>query len=256
MALAVQATACTAAPPAAPSGATAIINTSTVTLAASPPPPAGTAIPVNFVDAVARVLPSVVLIEVQYGPGGAPGQPTATAGAGTGWIIAANGLIVTNDHVVANAATVTVTLASGTKYTPTSVQHAPQKDLAVLKINAQNLPAVAIGKSADLKLGQPVAAVGNALDLGARVTTGVVSQLNATVAYQGNLTLSGLIGTDATINPGNSGGVLIDINGAVVGITNGGIQDPTLDVENLGYAIAIDDAMPVINNLVAQIHQV
>jgi serine protease Do len=100
-------------------------------------------------------------------------------------------------------------------------------------------------------MGQPVAAIGNALNLGIRVTAGVVSQLNVPVSYSG-VSLTGLIETDASINPGNSGGVLINTSGEVVGIPSAGLEEANLDVENFGYAISINEALPVINNLIAQ----
>jgi serine protease Do len=222
----------------------------------SPPPSTTTPAsnsnsPVNFVDAVQQVLPSVVEIEITYGPQGAPGSPGTHAAAGTGWIIREDGLIVTNNHVVESAQTITVILADGSKHTSTAVQTSAGKDLAVVQIAAQNLPAVTIGDSSQLKMGQPVAAIGNALNLGIRVTAGVVSQLNVPVSYD-SVSLSGLIETDASINPGNSGGVLINTSGEVVGIPSAGLQDPNLDVENFGYAISINEATPVLNNLIAQ----
>jgi serine protease Do len=108
-----------------------------------------------------------------------------------------------------------------------------------------------IGDSSQLKEGQPVAAIGNALDLGVRVTAGVVSLLNVTITLSTNQTMNGLIETDAAINPGNSGGVLVTTSGEVVGITNAGLQGN--NVELFGYAIPINDAMPVINELMTQI---
>ena len=84
------------------------------------------------------------------------------------------------------------------------------------------------------------------------MTSGVVSQLNVPVSYN-NISLTGLIETDAAINPGNSGGVLINLAGQVIGVPNAGLQDSNLDVENFGYAITINEAMPVINTLVSQL---
>jgi serine protease Do len=207
--------------------------------------------PVDFVAAVQKVMPSVVEIEITYGPQGAPGDPRTHAAAGSGWILREDGLIVTNNHVVDSAQTITVILADGTRYTSTAVQGNAGKDLAVVKIAAQNLPAAVAGDSSQLKMAQPVAAIGNALNMGIRVTVGVVSQLNVPVSYDG-VSLNGLIETDASINPGNSGGVLINILGEVVGIPSAGLQDPNLDVEDFGYAISINEALPVINNLIAQ----
>jgi serine protease Do len=207
--------------------------------------------PVDFVAAVQKAMPSVVEIEITYGPQGAPGDPRTHAAAGTGWILREDGLIVTNNHVVDSAQTITVILADGTRYTSTAVQGNAGKDLAVVKIAAQNLPVAVTGDSSQLKMAQPVAAIGNALNMGIRVTVGVVSQLNVPVSYD-SISLTGLIETDASINPGNSGGVLINILGEVVGIPSAGLEDPNLDVEDFGYAISINEALPVINNLIAQ----
>lgn len=212
---------------------------------------ANTGSPTDFVAAVQKVIPSVVEIEVTYGPQGAPGDPTAKGGAGTGWVIKGDGLIVTNNHVIDGAQTITVILPDGAKHAATAVQANPGKDLAVIKIAAQNLPAVVTGDSSQLKIGQPVAAIGNALNLGIRVTAGVVSQLDVPANYD-NISLTGLVETDAAINPGNSGGVLITMLGEVVGIPNAGIQDPNIDVENFGYAISINEAVPVINSLISR----
>jgi serine protease Do len=232
--------------------------TSGETLTSTPtPPPTLTAVPASdFISGASRVLPSIVVIEVTYGAGGIPGQPLAQGAAGTGWILNENGFVVTNDHVVADAKTITVTLADGRKFTSSAVRSEPQRDLAVIKINAQNLPVASVGDSSTLKVGQMVAAIGNSLDLGIRVTGGLVSRLGTSATYsitgQGDITLNGLIETDATINPGNSGGVLIDTSGEVIGIVNAGLEGPNTDIEGFGYAIAINDAVPIINQLVSQ----
>ena len=197
-------------------------------------------------------MPSVVEIETTYGPGGAPGDPQANSGAGTGWVFRQDGIIVTNNHVVDGARTVTIIFSDGTKVQPQSIQAEASKDIAVIKVASGNLPAVTIGDSSQLKVGQQVAAIGNALNLGIRVTAGVVSQLNVPVSYD-NISLTGLIETDAAINPGNSGGILINFAGQVVGIPNAGLQDQNLDVENFGYAITINEAMPVINTLISRL---
>jgi serine protease Do len=224
-------------------------NTPTTT---STDTPGTSSAPTNFISAVQKVMPSVVKIEVTYGPQGAPGDPQATAASGTGWVVRSDGIIVTNNHVVDGAQTINTILPDGTQHAASNIKTNPGKDLAVFQIQVQNLPVATIGDSSQLMLGQPVAAIGNALNLGVRVTSGIVSQLNVTIDIS-NLTLSGLIETDATINPGNSGGVLIDLLGEVVGIPNAGLYDPNLDVENFGYAISINEAMPVINSLMAQI---
>ncbi len=181
-----------------------------------------------------------------------PADPTARGAAGSGWVIGQNGLIVTNNHVIDGAQTITVTLNDGRKFTATAVKANSGHDLAVVKINAQNLPSASIGDSSALKMGQPVAAIGNSLDMGLRVTGGLVSRLDVSVTYQTGLTINGCIETDTVINPGNSGGVLINTSGEVVGITNATLEGPSTDVEGFDYAIAISEAMPVINSLVSQ----
>jgi serine protease Do len=233
---------------------TTALSTSNTTVSTDKPASiVNTGLPSDFIEAIQRVMPSVVEIEVTYGPQGAPGDPTAKGGAGTGWVIRGDGLIVTNNHVIDGAQTVTVILMDGTKHITTAIQSNPEKDLAVIKIAAQNLPVAVTGDSSQLKLGQPIAAIGNALNLGIRVTVGVVSQLDVPANYD-NVSLTGLIETDAAINPGNSGGVLITMLGEVVGITNAGLQDPNLNVENFGYAISMNEALPVINNLISSMH--
>ncbi len=220
----------------------------------TPSPTDNTTNPVaDFVTAVEAVFPSCVIIEVVYGPQGAPTDPTAQAGAGSGWIVNSNGLIVTNNHVVDGAVSITITLSDGSKHNSTAVKTDFNQDLAVVKINAQNLTAAKIGDSSALKMGQPVAAVGNSLDMGLRVTSGVVSRLDVSITYSSdNLTLNHIIETDAVLNPGNSGGVLINASGEVVGITNASLEGPNTDVEGFDYAISINQAMPVINNLISQ----
>jgi S1-C subfamily serine protease len=199
----------------------------------------------DFTTAVEKALPSVVIIEVDLGAQG--------GAAGTGWLFDANGHIVTNAHVIAGAQSITVTLNDGRKFTATGSQSNTDKDIAVVKINAQNLTAASIGDSSSVKMGQAVAAIGNSLDLGLRVTAGVASRLDVSITYQNNLTINGCIETDAVLNPGNSGGVLIDTSGNVIGITNATLEGPNTDVEGFDYAISINEALPVINSLVSKL---
>jgi S1-C subfamily serine protease len=121
----------------------------------------------DFITAVEKVLSSVVTIEVDLGAQG--------GAVGSGWLFDANGHIVTNAHVVDGAQSIAVTLNDGRKFTATGVQSDTGKDIAVVKINAQNLPAATVGDSSSVKVGQPVAAIGNSLDLGLRVTGGLAS---------------------------------------------------------------------------------
>ncbi len=200
----------------------------------------------DFSTAVETVLPAVVVIEVDLGGG--------KGAAGTGWVVDSSGHIATNNHVIDGAVNILVTLNDGRQFTTTTAKGDASQDLAVIKIGASNLSVATAGDSSSLKVGQPVAAIGNSLDMGLRATGGIVSRLDVTVTYSGNnLTLHHLIETDAVLNPGNSGGVLIDESGKVVGITNASLEGPTTDVDGFDYAIPISQAMPVINTLASQL---
>ncbi len=214
--------------------------------------PALTAI--NLVDAVDAALPSVVRIEVRYGPQGSPGDPSAQAGAGSGWVVDSGGIIVTNNHVINGAETIEVVFQDGAAYTATDIATAADRDLAVIRIDAGNLNASEVGDSAAIRLGQPVAAIGNALALGVRVTSGIISRLDVDITERTGEQLSGMVETDALINPGNSGGILINGSGEVIGVVTAGLQGATgMDVEGFGYAIPSNDAMPVIRDLISQL---
>jgi len=121
-------------------------------------------------------------------------------------------------------------------------------DIAVLRINATNLPAVAIGDSDNLRVGDWVVAIGNALGEGISATDGIVSRKDVSITDETGLTRYNLIQTNAAINPGNSGGPLVDMAGEVIGITNAKIS--AVGVEGMGYAISTQEAMPIIEQLV------
>jgi serine protease Do len=174
-------------------------------------------------------------------------QPVAEQGTGTGFVIASNGLIATNDHVVQGAQSVTVTLAGGRTLPATVVRADPAADLAVLRVAAQELPVAPLGNSASLHVGDPVVAIGNALALpgGPTVTEGIVSALGRTIDTNDGAVLHHVIQTDAAINPGNSGGPLVDASGDVVGINTAVASGG----QNIGFAIAIDGARRTIDSL-------
>jgi S1-C subfamily serine protease len=201
----------------------------------------------DFIAATAATRPAVVVIQVQITTV-IFGRTFIQQGEASGWIINSSGIIVTNDHVVSGATSITVTLADGRTFPSVAVRSDPSTDLAVIKINALNLPVAKVGDSSKLQVGQPVAAVGNAVGLGINVTGGLVSRLNASITVN-STSLSGLIGTDAAINPGNSGGPLVNMAGEVVGITNAKLVET--GVEGIGYAININDALTTINRLMA-----
>jgi S1-C subfamily serine protease len=198
------------------------------------------------IEVVDQVLPAVVNV-VSTTPQG--------EGEGTGFIVRSDGIIVTNYHVVEGASRVTVLTSDEepVSYDARVIGGDVQADLAVLDIEAGELPAVPLGNSSDLELGQQVVAIGYALGLegGPSVTTGIVSSLtrrivvqdpNCTECDQFQRTYAAVIQTDAAINPGNSGGPLVNLAGEVVGINSAG----TTTAENVGFAIQIDSAKDVI----------
>jgi serine protease Do len=174
-------------------------------------------------------------------------QGSVFEGAGTGVVLSEDGLVLTNAHVVEGSAGISVRLFDGSEHQASLVGSARDSDLAVIQVEgAEPLHAATLGSSGDLEVGEPVIAIGNALNLGGQpsVTTGIVSAVDRTITSpQGSL--SGLIQTDAAINVGNSGGPLVDANGEVVGINTAILQD----TENLGFAIDVDSARPVIEDL-------
>jgi S1-C subfamily serine protease len=186
-----------------------------------------------------KVQPAVVRIDVN-GPDG--------QGTGTGFIVASDGVIVTNAHVAADAFTIKVTLADSRTATASVIGIDAQHDLAVVKIGLKNLPTVQLGDSSTLEVGDSVVAIGNALALEGTptVTSGIVSALHRTISTE-NSTLHDVIQTDAAINPGNSGGPLLDSSGRVIGI-NTAIASPA-DANNIGFAIAISSAEPTLEKL-------
>jgi serine protease Do len=204
----------------------------------------------SIADVVAMVKPSVVAINTKVVSYDFFNRPYTQEGAGSGWIIDTNGYVVTNNHVVEGAKTITVTTDTGDSYTANvnSISTDPLNDLAILKINARNLPALKIGSTSSLRVGDWVIAVGNALGQGIRATEGIVSRKGASLPVDQGQTLYDLIETSAAINPGNSGGPLVNLAGEVVGITSAKIA--SVGVEGMGYAISIDTATPIIQELV------
>jgi S1-C subfamily serine protease len=168
-------------------------------------------------------------------------------GAGSGIILTGDGYVLTNNHVISGATSIRVTLAKGETKTATLVGGDPENDIAIVKIDgASGLPAATLGRSSSLKVGEPVVAIGNALALpgGPTVTAGIVSALDRTIE-DSDVRLTGLIQTDAAINPGNSGGALVNIRGEVIGMNTAIIQNSN----NIGFAISIDKARPVIDDI-------
>ena len=232
-------------------GNTTSIYTTHVTI----PVASGTAQPLpSIADVVAMVKPSVVAINVKatvttYDIFGRAYQQEGD-GAGSGWIISSDGLIVTNNHVIAGATSIMITFNDGSSL-PVDLKNVKAdaiSDLAVLKVDATGLPALKIGDSNLLREGDWVVAIGNSLGEGIRVTQGIVSRKDVSMQDENGQTLQGLIETDATINPGNSGGPLVNMAGEVIGITNA--KEVATGVEGVGYAISSNEASPLIQDLI------
>lgn len=167
-------------------------------------------------------------------------------GSGSGFIIKSDGYIATNHHVISEGDYINVTLHDGTEYRAELIGSDEISDIAVIKIDAQGLTAVALGDSDALEVGEKVIAIGNPLGENAgSVTSGIVSGLNREIE---GFSLK-YIQTDAAINPGNSGGPLVDMDGRVVGINT--LKYFLIGTEGLGYAIPISTAKPIIQQLIA-----
>ncbi len=196
-------------------------------------PTATTSLPPGLEVAAQRVLPSVVIVDT----------PFAT---GTGWVFDSNGIIVTNAHVIEGARIIVITMHDGRRFNVSRAASDAISDLAVLYVNATDLPAVAIGSSGALKIGDPVVAVGNSNGEGISVKTGNVTHLNMTVGIE-NEQYYGLIENNAPIQEGDSGGPLVNRDGEVVGISNAKV----IGIEEISYAINIDSALPLLNQLLS-----
>ena len=207
--------------------------------APSAPTPAGV---LDIQAVLTKVQPSVVSIEGSFGNGEFGGS------AGTGVILSEDGLILTNAHVIADLSSIEVRFSDGTTAAATTVGSIPSEDLALIQATGvSDLIPAELGSSADLRVGDDVVAIGNALNLGGEptVTKGIVSAKNRVLTVdESGETLTGLIQTDAAINPGNSGGPLVNSAGQVIGINTAGFL-----VDNVSFAIAIDVAQPIIEEI-------
>jgi len=219
----------------------------------------------SFHDAVQRAMPSVVNISTskeirsqrhpllddplfrRFFGDQIPEEAQRAASLGSGVIVSANGYILTNHHVVEGADEIEVTLSDGKKLLAKVVGNDPETDLAVLRVNAENLPAITFGSSDALRVGDVVLAIGNPFMLAQTVTMGIVSALGRTGL--GINTFENFIQTDAAINPGNSGGALIDASGGLVGI-NTAIFSRSGGSLGIGFAIPESTAKMVLDQIV------
>jgi S1-C subfamily serine protease len=222
--------------------------------------PGGAALTENTIAQVAaKSKPSIVQITNEQETLQPGGPQVIPAGVGTGFVIDGQGHILTNNHVIADAQKLQVLTTDGKTFPATLVGRDPQTDLAVIQVQGAGLPAMPLGDSSKLAVGQWVVAIGNALALpgGPTVTAGVVSALGRTIQEPGQGQQAGpflfdLIQTDAAINPGNSGGPLIDLDGNAVGVnTLGATQaEPGVPAQGISFAIAINTAKQIADELI------
>lgn len=233
---------------------------------ALPPAPAASVVRAGFSQAARIASPAVVSITASKAPPraagrareplfGFPGFPFGSRprggpqlGLGSGVIISADGVLLTNNHVVEGASDIEVQLSDGRQAQATLVGTDPETDVAVLKIALPNLPTIPLGDAASLAVGDAVLAIGNPFNVGQTVTSGIVSALGR--SQLGINTFENFIQTDAAINPGNSGGALVDGKGHLVGI-NTAIYSRSGGSQGIGFAIPVSLARQVMEQIIA-----
>ncbi|MGP3507733.1 trypsin-like peptidase domain-containing protein [Paracidovorax citrulli] len=231
-----------------------------ISLIEAPPAPSSQPVAGSFSAAVRKAAPAVVSINTSkavrnprsndpwfqffFGDQGAQQMQT---GLGSGVIVSPDGYILTNNHVVEGADEIEVTLADSRRTRATVIGTDPDTDLAILKVDLDKLPAMVLGNSDQLSVGDQVLAIGNPFGVGQTVTSGIVSALGR--SQLGINTFENFIQTDAAINPGNSGGALVDINGNLMGI-NTAIYSRSGGSMGIGFAIPVSTAKLVLDGIV------
>lgn len=193
-------------------------------------------------DVVQKVRPSVVGVITESF------QTYSTSSTGSGIILSEDGYIVTNNHVVEGGDSIAVTLDDGETYAAELIGTDVKSDIAVLKIDAQNLPAAEFGDSSQVEVGEAAIAIGNPLGLNGTVTAGIISAVDREIQVGSSNMV--LLQTDASINPGNSGGALLNEYGQVIGVNSAKISSE--DSEGLGFAIPSNTVGPIVEELIDQ----
>lgn len=191
-------------------------------------------------DVVQKVRPSVVGVITESF------QTYSTSSTGSGIILSEDGYIVTNNHVVEGGDSIAVTLDDGETYAAELIGTDVKSDIAVLKIDAQNLPAAEFGDSSQVEVGEAAIAIGNPLGLNGTVTAGIISAVDREIQVGSSNMV--LLQTDASINPGNSGGALLNEYGQVIGVNSAKISSE--DSEGLGFAIPSNTVGPIVEELI------
>lgn len=218
---------------------------------------------VNFVPAAKAVTPGVVHIKTLYqnnsgnSSGFGNGSSPSRGGSGSGVVISSDGYIATNNHVVENATQIEVVFTDRRAFTAKLVGRDPNTDLALLKVDAKDLPIVELGNSDNVEVGEWVLAVGYPFSLNTTVTAGIISakgrsigiiNSNSPASPQANSAIESFLQTDAAINPGNSGGALVDMNGKLIGI-NTAIASLTGSYAGYAFAIPVNLAKKILDDL-------
>jgi len=181
------------------------------------------------------------------------GYQTTSAASGSGFIISDDGYIITNHHVIEDSDAITVSLYDGTTYDAQLVGYDESNDLAVLKVDAQNLPPVIMGDSGKINVGDSVIAIGNPLgELTFTLTSGAVSAKDRRITMSNGVTMN-LLQTDCAINSGNSGGALFNLYGEVIGITNAKYSSSSnseASIDNIGFAIPLNEVRSIITSII------
>ena len=181
------------------------------------------------------------------------GFQTTSAASGSGFIISTDGYILTNHHVIEDADSITVSLFDGTTYDAALIGYDESNDIAVLKVEAENLSPVILGDSDQLNVGDQVLAIGNPLgELTFSLTSGLVSAMDRKVTLSSTVTMN-LIQTDCAINSGNSGGALFNLYGEVIGVTNAKYSSSSsseASIDNIGFAIPVNSILAIVESII------